>query len=861
MPWLVIVNVLCPGDLLGDFRRYKKAMGMAQNNGCHVFLDNLASVPVSSTPQGILDTVIQSQSPKEISLAVEAMTDSTVDMVAAISSGTWKGANLFMPYSAITGKPVSKDRINNLRTALTRAIENAAKLERSVAGGGVTSLNSILRLSSGNTGVVGGPNNTMTGSTEAEKIFKLILEDYAITPSNSTSIDVTKNKSLVSSVLDESDIEMTEIVKNIEDSIERKRLEQAVNEIKRNVMISSPSTSILEASATPALSSVLSVRDVRDGRLSDSIMESGEDAVRAVDTFKTVPLLVRHAALFHPHSPLSLSRQTMDMLARRTRSTTTANNILSESMPLLGDIMLCNTRDTPVERAIDRILLSTFIVKQGKTFDDICSTLPVALTSVTHNMLSAIDTRASRLISNLKLHVNDTTSIFLNAERFENFVGRYGDEYAMSNRQNCNCPFELHHDFRPSVDESLVRSFAYARPEVTQDDIRDTTYRCNRMLSDKHYIMASTKVDTRIKGSALYRRISEWAEMHSCVSYTGAFEPSRTALSNSSFATAGVNLDVIVRPNNAGGVLGILGCHRKHLCITDLKTSVASAVPSVFSSSEQLASELVQNALPHNKYIQKSRINAASIIFANVLDKTIKDLGVDISRDLTSKLINSEFSVSETVLEETNAIMNKLMDNASLFTSSKNKKKGEGEEKDAMEENKTGITASAIETNYTKAALKEAVSAEMLLGSAENVPFSTAVDGSIAFDLLMSKDQSSSSSSSSTPSSSDKTMVAIVFEAIANKIGDKDFKKVLDEIEAKIVEHEFNDRVSSMSKDAQERWRLGQQDLRRLLSFMRILKNNIAPLLSTGDLGEKTQRYRRHLLNSVWDEGSCTDSM
>ena len=808
----LVGNIVYPGDLLGDFKRYRKAMGMAQKSGCRVFLDNLASVPTSSTSQGILDTVVQSQSPKETSLAVQAMTDSTVDMVAAVSSGVWKGTNLFMPYSAITGKPISKDRINNLRTALTGVIDNAAKLEKSAAGG-VSSLNSILRQTSA---------ADPTGSVEAEKIFKLILGDYVTKSSDNTSID--KNKSLVSSVLDVSDLEMSEIVKNIKDSIERKRLEQAVNEIKRNVMTSS--SSIL--GAMPALSSVLSARDVRDGRLSGSIMESGEDAVRVVDDFKTAPLLVRHTALFHPHSPLSLSRQTKDMLARRTRSTTTANNILSESLPLLGDIVLCNTRDVPVERAIDRMLLSTFIVKQGKNFDDICSTLPVALTAVTHNMLSAIDTKASRLISNLKLHVNDTTSILKNAERFEKFVGRYGDEYAMSNRQNCNCPFELHHDFRPSVDESLVRSFAYARPEVTQQEIRDTPYRCNRMLSDKHYIMASTKVDARITGSALYRRISEWADMHTCVSYTGAFEPSRTALSNSSFATAGVNLDVIVRPNNASGVLGILGCHRKHLCIADLKTSVVSALPSVFSSSEELTSELVQNALPHNKYIQKSRINAASIIFANVLDKTIKDLGIDISRDLASKLINGEFSVSEMILEETSTIMNKLMDSASLIDS--NTKKITKEET---------VTASSIATNYTKAALKQTVSAKMLLGSAENVPFSTAVDGSIAFDFLMSKDKSCSSSSSS----SDKTMLAIMFEAIANRIGDKDFKKILDDIEAKIAEHEFNDRVSSMSKEAKERWRLGQQDLRRLLSFMRILKENITPALSTGELGEKMRLY------------------
>ncbi|KAK8373886.1 hypothetical protein O3P69_020961 [Scylla paramamosain] len=202
------------------------------------------------------------------------------------------------------------------------------------------------------------PYWAITSKPEVERIFKLILGEYTIASSDNTGIDVAKNKFLVSSVLNVLDLEMSEIVKNIEGSIERKRLEQAVNEIKRNIMTSS-SPSILGIEG--ALSSMLSAHDMRDGRLSGSIMESGEDAIRAIDSFKTAPLLVRHTALFHPHSPLCLSRQTKDMLARRTHSTTTASNILSESMPLLGDIVLCNTKDTPPERAIDRMLLSTFL--------------------------------------------------------------------------------------------------------------------------------------------------------------------------------------------------------------------------------------------------------------------------------------------------------------------------------------------------------------------------------------------------------------------------------------------------------------------------------------------------------------------
>lgn len=115
------------------------------------------------------------------------------------------------------------------------------------------------------------------------------------------------------------------------------------------------------------------------------------------------------------------------------------------------------------------------------------------------------------------------------------------------------------------------------------------------------------------------------------------------ALFNGSFTTAGVNLGVIVRPNNVSGVLGILRCHRKHLCVTDFKSAVSSIFPSMLidnKMSEVQASSLIECALPHNKYIQKSKINSASVIFANILEKkNIQDLNHDISRDVSSKLV------------------------------------------------------------------------------------------------------------------------------------------------------------------------------------------------------------------------------
>ena len=833
-------GTVCPANLLGDFKRYKCAMQMVQkNNTCGVFLNGIATIPTSSTPEGIADSLVHdsatkvtaaSASNQVASLAMNAMTDCSVDMVSALSSNTWRATNALIPSVSLSGKPLESNRANELKNALSRVIKDASMLQQS--GNSISSLNAILnsslRSSSSSPPVIGGNN-------DAERLFNAILRDSSSSPRD----PVRNERTVISSILDIANRDISAILGDIEGSIEKHRLGQALSDIRNNILVTSDPPQQLQQQQP--LSSILTAKDVRSGRLA---MEGDNTASEAVDVFKTAPLIVRHTALFHRGTPIPLSSQTRKMLADRTKSTNTANSLLSESMPLLTDVVLHNTRDAPVERAIDRLLLSTFIVKQGKNFDDVDSTLPVALTSATHGMLSAIDSRTSRLISNLKLHVNDTSSILKNVERFEKFMGRYGDEYAMSNRQNCNCPFDLHHDFKASADEELVKSFAYARPEITATEIKETPYQCNKLLSDKHYVMAASKVDARVSGTALYRRVSEWSEMRNAVTFSAAFEPSRLALSNGGFTTAGVNLDVIVRPNNASGVLGILGCHRKHLCMADLKTSVATNAPSMFIDNEKgLASELIQNALPHNKYIQKSRINSASVIFTNILEKTIKDLSIEISKDLSSKLLDGEFSVTDSVMNDTQNIMNKLLD-VSTVTNGVSRLETSSPSSSSPD---ISTLTSDIVTGYAKKAMRNVFSCDSEI-SVDSVPFSSAANGSVAFDFLMSSDPSAKLSSAkqddcNNASNSDRSMISRILEAISNRVSDAEFSKILDDIENKIKSHEFADNLSGMDKDAKQRWQLGLQELSHLLSFMKILKTNIAPALSTGELGEKMRLF------------------
>lgn len=183
-------------------------------------------------------------------------------------------------------------------------------------------------------------------------------------------------------------------------------------------------------------------------------------------------------------------------------------------------------------------------------------------------------------------------------------------------------------------------------------------------------------------------------------SFTEVFEPSRLALSNSGFTTAGVNLDVIVRPNNARGVLGILGCHRPNFCVADAKVTVPSFLPSAIhhSSPEEKghASELIQNSLPHDKYIQKSIMGSPCVIFCNVLESQIKNLGEAIIKGLVQKLI---ISVPKSVIEDTESMFEKLSD--TLLVDG-------GENKNSNEINSNGMstTSDDFETTTATAASK-----------------------------------------------------------------------------------------------------------------------------------------------------------
>ncbi|ROT70969.1 hypothetical protein C7M84_010716 [Penaeus vannamei] len=246
-----------------------------------------------------------------------------------------------------------------------------------------------------------------------------------------------------------------------------------------------------------------------------------------------------------------ISAETKELLLEGSSQAATARAILSESNQLLTDAVMYNTRDTPVEKAVDRVLLLPYLVKQGRDFDDVDRTLPVAITNCSSLMLSLLDSQSmsrSPFLGGLMGHVTDTTSVFKNIERFERLSGRLGDVASMLHHQNCNCPFKFHHCSDRTEEENLMPSFIHFEDEIDKCEISKTPYQVHVLMAIKNYVANISRIDPSVGGPSVIRRLREWSDMGAGTRYIGSFIADRKTVQDSPFRVAGSNLDVIVRP-------------------------------------------------------------------------------------------------------------------------------------------------------------------------------------------------------------------------------------------------------------------------------------------------------------------------
>ena len=801
----------------------------------------------------IADSSTDDQSDLAANLAADVMADSIVDTLSVLSAAVSGQGTVPSTSATIDKRAVEKlsSDVEQVATAIgAPGILNGGS-STAIMRGGASTFSAMLTATNSATSEETNSQNSISATQRILGNLYSHLDESsarlnALVGSGRRLDEVRQLCDTTSSLaLQLNEEAATANVHSLREEMDKYLLRSSIAKVKRAVGATNMGWDWRSKNST--LSSLLDREDVADGRLCFSTMDKGHRIASGIDEFNTVPLLSRYIALDSDWSPLPISKETRRLLLQPKAAT--AKALLSEQSNLLTELVMYNTRDTPVERAVDRILLQPYLVQHAKRFDNIDSTFPLALTGSTHCMLSAMDVRdkPNSLLANLKLHLSDTTCFFKNIERFEKMTGRHGDSYAMTHHQNCNCPFQLHHDFDPSVDESLVPSFAYARPEVTQDEVYQRPYQAQRILNDKHYIMAITKVDPTITGAAILRRVSEWSEMGAGTRYVGTLEPSRATLAGSIFKTAGVNLDVIVRPNNAKGVLGILGCHRQHVCGTTAKLCSTTSMPSAFRDSDNYASDMLQMALPHNTYIQKSKMNASSIVFTNVLEQLTECLGREILADLGDALLIGNSSIPSTASANAAAAL------ASLANLEAFKNGGDTAGPVPVTENKK-------HTRLMDTAMREMVCRSIrqkLSSDKSNVPFADESATTLAFDFLTDDGTSMEDrikaagvDLNSDPKSSDVEyctlfdQLSLVLTAVSQEVSTAQFNAILDNVGARIAS------ATGSDKHKKEKTKKGafaeaiNTEFTKLLAYLRVLKTNVIPILTgSGPIGKKVALF------------------
>jgi len=708
-------------------------------------------------------------------------------------------------------------------------------------------------------------------------IFDSLYKNLALISPDNNNNNRNSKRSLVSDVrqlaLNLNEKILSKNIESIEEAINAKLLKELVSDVKLAYNVTN---AIDSSSNLKSLGNVL-----RKGFIDASVSED-------MEIFKRSSILSRYMLLDERCQLFPISAETKELLLEGSSQAATARAILSESNQLLTDAVMYNTRDTPVEKAVDRVLLLPYLVKQGRDFDDVDRTLPVAITNCSSLMLSLLDSQSmsrSPFLGGLMGHVTDTTSVFKNIERFERLSGRLGDVASMLHHQNCNCPFKFHHCSDRTEEENLMPSFIHFEDEIDKCEISKTPYQVHVLMAIKNYVANISRIDPSVGGPSVIRRLREWSDMGAGTRYIGSFIADRKTVQDSPFRVAGSNLDVIVRPAAARGILGMLKCHRQHFCTTDLKLTTACEQFSSLrnpkddeddnkddetcnhGNNNSGISTLIQNALPPNIYIQKSRMNSALLVFSNILTNFAQMLSNEILNDLIKKLgsstdplsinstIVSNISGAERYVEET------IKNHLSPYTISSST---------STQSDTAGVFASTASKNTVTTAIKQSIcnslQSHILNPDVSMVPYRDAGSFAASFEFLMNNNNNNNNKHKDDDTiKENKTeeretknkitkMFNTVFAAIADGVDRETFAQIVSSLEQRLANVEAP-HLSDMNVDnaadngrpsACENRSFGSQirnEISRMVSFLRVLQNNVIPILKQDAMAKKIKLY------------------
>ena len=379
--------------------------------------------------------------------------------------------------------------------------------------------------------------------------------------------------------------------------------------------------------------------------------ESRRQMEEATEKIKTKSPLYKHVLMNHYNS---LSGNRLSPEVRRIledgSQATTVRRYHSEENRAMSELLLVNCRDTRLEKCLDSVVSTPYMLKQSYQFCKTPSDAGFMLTSHLTQMtgLTSGGSGAKRYCSSefsyLKNAATPTQCLLKNCVRYLRYTDSLCDAINQSTTRGCSCAFTYHHD-PPSggLDEFSNPETLYLDRDFTPSEIRDNPYLFHVKRSAKNYALYRCKINPKQRGDTLLASVKRLAQSGMGSAYERFFVAERDTVEQSALRPAGVNLNVVATPSNLKSLLSRANCFAGHVCLHDLLATTAVSYGEVLNAGipttkmpENL--DLAEIAIPPNLYVQHSAINPSLIFFSNTLVSINAGIMNDIKNSIVSEL-------------------------------------------------------------------------------------------------------------------------------------------------------------------------------------------------------------------------------
>ena len=309
----------------------------------------------------------------------------------------------------------------------------------------------------------------------------------------------------------------------------------------------------------------------------------------------------------------------------------------SEGNKAMSELLLVNCRDTRLEKCVDSAVTTQYLLKQNYDFYRTPTDAGFMLTShlnIMNGLLSTESSIARRYASSefsyLKNAATGSQALLKNCVRYLTYNDALCDAIHQTTARACPCAFTYHRNPPTGgLDEFNNPETVQRETELKRSELINEPYACHVLHSAKNFMLYRSKVNLKQRGDSLVGTIKRLAESGMGSHYEDFFVPTRASVENCSLRPAGVNLNVIVNPNNLTALSSRASCFHRHFCLPDLLKTTAVAYGEALQmrhnnvdeveNDKRLSLPLSEIALPPNVYAQYCGLNPALVFICNAL--------------------------------------------------------------------------------------------------------------------------------------------------------------------------------------------------------------------------------------------------